>query len=223
LLLSADPGDFLDKVSTLDRIGARNSDRLRRLHEAQRVLDQYRADAGRRLSELKRTTTELKRHKKSVQRRLGTARRLLHRMTPEDRAAHERASRGTGRAPTPLVAGAASSARAAAAVGAVRSVVGSPYGWGQAGPNSFDCSGLTQWAYRQAGVAIPRTSQGQSAAGRRVSLAEARPGDLVVYRNDASHVAMYVGGGQVVHSPYPGSQVRYDPVGMMPVSAVTRP
>lgn len=223
LLLSAEPDTFLAKAATLDRIGARNTARLHRLREAQRVLEQYRAEADRRLAELERRRTDLKRHKKAVQRRLGSAQALLNAMSPEDRAAHQRASRGTGRAPAPLVAGAASSARAAAAVAAVRSAVGAPYSWGQAGPHAFDCSGLTQWAYAQAGVAVPRTSQGQASAGQRVPLSRARPGDLVVYRSDASHVAMYVGGGQVVHAPYPGAQVRYDPVGMMPVHSVTRP
>jgi peptidoglycan DL-endopeptidase CwlO len=223
LLLSTEPDDFLSKAATLDRIGARNTDRLQRLREAQRVLDQFRAEGGRKLAELERRQAELRGHKKDVRRRLGAARDLLNRMSPQQRAAHERASRGTGRAPAPLAAGAASSAWAAAAVAAVRGAVGSPYGWGQAGPHAFDCSGLTQWAYARAGVAIPRTSQGQAAVGQRVPLSQARPGDLVVYRSDASHVAMYVGGGKVVHSPYPGAQVRYDPVGMMPVSAVSRP
>ncbi len=72
------------------------------------------------------------------------------------------------------------------------------------------------------GVALPRTSQAQRYAGRQVPLSEARPGDLVLYRSDASHVAMYMGNGQVIHAPYPGAPVRYDPVGMMPVSSVTR-
>jgi cell wall-associated NlpC family hydrolase len=80
-----------------------------------------------------------------------------------------------------------------------------------------------QWAYAHAGVHLPRTSQEQRFAGRRVPLSQARPGDLVVYRSDASHVAMYVGNGQVIHAPYPGAAVRYDPVGMMPISSVTRP
>ncbi|MCR8579035.1 C40 family peptidase, partial [Streptomyces sp. Isolate_219] len=87
----------------------------------------------------------------------------------------------------------------------------------------FDCSGLTQWAYGRAGVSLPRTSQAQRGAGRQVPLGQAQPGDLVIYRSDASHVGMYVGNGQVVHAPYPGARVRYDPVGMMPISSVTRP
>ncbi|NEC07563.1 C40 family peptidase, partial [Streptomyces sp. SID7909] len=96
------------------------------------------------------------------------------------------------------------------------------YVWGANGPSGFDCSGLMQWAWAQAGVSLPRTSQAQRYAGHMVPLSEARPGDLVAYRADASHIAMYVGNGQVIHAPYPGAPVRYDPVGMMPVSSVTR-
>lgn len=116
----------------------------------------------------------------------------------------------------------AGSARAAAAVMAVQRALGLPYVWGANGPSGFDCSGLMQWAYAQAGVSLPRTSQAQRYAGRMVPLAQARPGDLVAYRADASHIGMYVGNGQVIHAPYPGAPVRYDPVGMMPVSSVTR-
>ncbi|MCL2733320.1 MAG: C40 family peptidase, partial [Actinomycetia bacterium] len=101
--------------------------------------------------------------------------------------------------------------------------LGAPYVWGATGPNAFDCSGLMLYAYRQAGIALPRTSQEQMNAGQRVPLDGIRPGDLVIYRADASHVAMYVGGGMVIHAPYPGARVRYDPIGMMPVTAVTRP
>ncbi|MGY9068333.1 C40 family peptidase, partial [Streptomyces sp. CAS3] len=103
------------------------------------------------------------------------------------------------------------------------SALGRPYVWGANGPSGFDCSGLMQWSYAHAGIQLPRTSQEQRFAGRRVPLSQARPGDLVVYRSDASHVAMYVGHGQVIHAPHPGAAVRYDPVGMMPISSVTRP
>ncbi|MEU3174060.1 C40 family peptidase, partial [Streptomyces sp. NPDC007000] len=122
----------------------------------------------------------------------------------------------------PVPDGAAASGRAAAAVAAARSALGKPYVWGANGPSGFDCSGLMQWSYAQAGIALPRTSQAQRHAGTQVPLAQARPGDLVVYRPDGSHVGMYTGNGQVIHAPYPGAPVRYDPVGMMPVSSVTR-
>ncbi|MCF6522974.1 NlpC/P60 family protein [Streptomyces sp. JJ36] len=220
LMLSEDPDGYLAKAATLDRISARQTGRLKELRDARRSLEQYRTEAARRLGELERRRAELRKHKSTVQRKLDAARRLLERLTPRERAARDRASRGEQR---DVVPAAAVSGRSAAAVAAVRRALGAPYGWGQAGPHSFDCSGLTQWAYAQAGVALPRTSQAQAGVGQRVPLSAARPGDLVFYRADASHVAMYVGNGQVVHAPYPGAAVRHDPVGMMPVSAVTRP
>ncbi|MGP3921600.1 NlpC/P60 family protein [Streptomyces sp. 8N616] len=226
LLLSSDPEGYLDKASTLDRIGNRQAGRLRALQEAQRSLRQQQEEARRTLAELARSRADLARRKKTVERRLAGAQDMLNSLTPEQRAAYTRASRSGGRADAAL-AGlwddlAPSSSRSAAAVAAARRAVGSPYVWGMAGPGGFDCSGLTYWSYAQAGVAIPRTSQGQRHAGRQVPLSQARPGDLVTYRSDASHVGMYVGNGQVVHAPYPGARVRYDPVGMIPGATVTR-
>ncbi|MET9664081.1 NlpC/P60 family protein [Streptomyces sp. NPDC006475] len=222
LLLSADPDSYLEKAATLDRISERQATALRDLQQAQRRLGQERAEAARDLVELERSRAAVAHHKRTVERKLGEARRLLDSLPPEDRADFDRASR-SGRGTLPELSGLApSSARAAAAVMAARNAVGRPYVWGANGPSGFDCSGLTQWSYAQAGVGLPRTSQAQRYAGRQVSLSEARPGDLVAYRSDASHIAMYMGNGQVVHAPYPGAPVRYDPVGMMPVSSVTR-
>ncbi|GAA2443684.1 NlpC/P60 family protein [Streptomyces macrosporus] len=221
LFLSSDPDDYLAKAATLDRINSRQTARLTAFQRATRTLDQRRAEARGKLAELRRQRELLRGHRESVQRKLGAAQRLLNRLPPEERAARERASRGTGRVGAAGTEGL--SPRAAAAVAAVRRAVGSPYAWGQAGPDAFDCSGLTSWAYAQAGVALPRTSQGQLHAGRHVPLERALPGDLVVYRSDAGHVGMYVGDGRVVHAPHPGARVRHDPVGMMPIAAVVRP
>ncbi|MCK7622168.1 NlpC/P60 family protein [Streptomyces sp. RS10V-4] len=225
LMLSERPESYLEKASALDRLSGTQARELHRLRSATRDLEQQRREAARKLAELEAGRTEVARHKKEVQRKLATARRLLNALPPHARAAYDRAARGDGREEgVPDLSGApAGSGRAAAAVAAVRAAVGAPYAWGSTGPAAFDCSGLTQWAYARAGVSLPRTSQAQRGAGRQVPLSQARPGDLVIYRSDASHVAMYVGNGQVVHAPYPGARVRYDPVGMMPVSAVTRP
>ncbi|MEE1928694.1 NlpC/P60 family protein [Streptomyces sp. TRM 70351] len=227
LLLSTEPDAYLDKAATLERISTRNAGELRALRGAQRLLDARRGEATRKLGALEEQRGELRRHKKSVQSKLAAARRLLNRLTAEEREERERRERasryGSRAAAAPPPAGPAASGRSGAALSAAQRVLGRPYAWGQAGPHAFDCAGLTQWAYRQAGVSLPRTSQAQARAGSRVPLAQARPGDLVIYRGDASHVAMYAGNGQVIHSPYPGAQVRYDPVGMMPVTAVTRP
>ncbi|MEU1676455.1 NlpC/P60 family protein [Streptomyces roseifaciens] len=232
LLLSSDPDGYLDRAATLDRVSDRQSEQLKALTEAQRALRQERSEAARMLGELERTRKAVEEHKRQVEGKLATARRLLNALPAADREAYARASRSDGTrqlerpdggAPGGLQDLAAASARGAAAAMAVRSAVGSPYAWGATGPGAFDCSGLMQWAYGRAGVGLPRTSQAQRNAGRHVPLSEARPGDLVIYRDDASHVGMYVGGGQVVHAPYPGARVRYDPANMMPISSVTRP
>ncbi|MFE3143561.1 NlpC/P60 family protein [Streptomyces scopuliridis] len=222
LLLSSDPDSYLDKASVLDRVGARQSGTLRELQQAQRRLGQVRMEAAHDLTELERSRAAVSRHKRTVERKLAEARRLLDSLPTADRDSYDRASRSDRGEGFTLLGGAPASARAAAAVRAARNAVGRPYVWGANGPSGFDCSGLTQWSYAQAGVGLPRTSQAQRYAGRQVSLSAARPGDLVAYRDDASHIGMYVGNGQVIHAPYPGASVRYDPVGMMPVSSVTR-
>ncbi|MEU6271369.1 NlpC/P60 family protein [Streptomyces populi] len=222
LLFSADPDDYLDKASVLDRIGTRQAGELRDLRLALRELAQKREEADGKLAELERSRTAVARNKRVIEDKLARAKRLLDSLPYADRAAYDRASRSVRTGLAGLGDSVASSSRAAAAVAAARSAIGRPYVWGANGPGGFDCSGLMQWSYAHAGVGLPRTSQAQRFAGRRIPLSQARPGDLVTYRSDASHVGMYVGGGQVIHAPYPGAPVRYDPVGMMPISSVTR-
>nr|WSX52271.1 NlpC/P60 family protein [Streptomyces sp. NBC_00974] len=228
LMLSDNPDEYLAKASALDRLTDRQARQLDELRSEQRRLGQEREEASRKLAELDALRSEVAKEKRAVTAKLAAARGLLNAMPTGERADFERASRAGGRPdalPDLSVPGSLgpSSGRAATAVMAARSAVGRPYVWGSTGPSGFDCSGLMVWSYRQAGVSLPRTSQAQRHAGRQVPLSQARPGDLVTYRSDASHVGMYVGNGQVVHAPYPGARVRYDPVGMMPVSSVTRP
>ncbi|MFI7273405.1 NlpC/P60 family protein [Streptomyces sp. NPDC049879] len=244
LMLSDDPESYLERAGAFQRASDRRTGELRDLFAALRTLDRERAEADDRLAELDAQKQALEERKEAVQRRLDEARAEYERLTARERAEREeraqreerpdrasRTARDRRSAPAPVpaatpgeaAAAPAASGRAATAVAAAVGAVGLPYGWGQAGPSAFDCSGLVQWAWARAGVALPRTSQAQAGAGRRVSLAAAQPGDIVVYRSDASHVALYVGGGQVVHAPYPGANVRYDPVGMMSVSGVVRP
>ena len=222
LLFSDDPADYLDKASVLDRISARQAGQLKELQSAMRELAQERAEAAGKLAELERSRKAVISHKRTVEHKLARARELLNSLPYAERAAYDRASR-SGRDDIPDLSGVVPpDSRAAAAIAAARSALGKPYVWGATGPSGFDCSGLMQWSYAHAGVHLPRTSQEQRYAGHQVPLSQAQPGDLVVYRSDASHVAMYVGNGQVIHAPYPGAPVRYDPVNMMPVSSVTR-
>lgn len=109
---------------------------------------------------------------------------------------------------------------------AVRNAVrqlGKPYQWGAEGPRSYDCSGLTSWAWDRAGTPIPRTSQEQWAKLPRVPLDALRPGDLVVYFPEATHVALYLGDGLVVQAPHPGARVKVSPLAANPVLGAVRP
>lgn len=105
---------------------------------------------------------------------------------------------------------------------AAKSKIGAPYVYGAAGPNAFDCSGLTSWAYAQAGKSIPRTSQAQANAGQKVAINQLQPGDVVVYYGGASHVAIYAGNGQIIDALNSGTPVGYRPLNMMPIHSAVR-
>jgi cell wall-associated NlpC family hydrolase len=99
---------------------------------------------------------------------------------------------------------------AGAAIAEAQRQLGKPYVWGAAGPNAFDCSGLTAWAWRAGGVSLPHFSGAQYSSTTHVSMSAIQPGDLIFYESPDQHVALYVGGGQIIHAPHAGAVVRYD-------------
>lgn len=101
--------------------------------------------------------------------------------------------------------------------------IGKPYEWGAEGPKTYDCSGLTSEAWGHAGTPIPRTSEEQWARLPRVPLKELRPGDLVIYFPEATHVAMYLGDGKVVQAPRTGEKVQVSPIASYPILGAVRP
>jgi cell wall-associated NlpC family hydrolase len=106
----------------------------------------------------------------------------------------------------------ASSSRGADAVRWAEKALGRPYVWAASGPDSFDCSGLTMWAYGHAGVSLPHSSRAQIGYGSRVSRDNLEPGDLVFFGSPIHHVGIYIGGGKMVHSPHTGDVVSIDPI-----------
>jgi peptidoglycan DL-endopeptidase CwlO len=112
---------------------------------------------------------------------------------------------------------------------AARTRLGDPYVWGATGPSSFDCSGLTQWAYAHGGIQLPRVAADQWNAGPHVTLAELLPGDLLFWATDLSnpatihHVALYIGGGMMLAAPHTGDVVKVQPVYMQGYIGATRP
>ncbi len=102
----------------------------------------------------------------------------------------------------------APNANAQTAVDAALSQVGKPYQYGAAGPDAYDCSGLTMWSWAQAGVSLPHNSGAQYSATPRVDRSDLAPGDLLFFGSPIHHAGMYIGNGQMVEAPYSGQQVR---------------
>ncbi|GAA4687892.1 hypothetical protein GCM10023215_24630 [Pseudonocardia yuanmonensis] len=113
-------------------------------------------------------------------------------------------------------------AKRASALSTALAQVGKPYRYGAAGPSAFDCSGLTSFAFKKAGISIPRTSRAQSTVGTPVSKGSLQPGDLVFFYKPVSHVAIYIGNGQVVHASTSGQPVKIGSLNAMPFSGARR-
>ncbi|MFD5649420.1 MULTISPECIES: NlpC/P60 family protein [unclassified Streptomyces] len=215
LFLSADPDNYLDKASTLDQLSGQQVEALKKIQVKQRDLAQQRSEASEKLKDLSATRTELGKKKKEVQGKLSSAQKLLNTLTAQEKAAlqeeQQRSNRASERQVLTGGKSTPASGRAGAAFAAAQGKIGTPYVYGATGPSSFDCSGLTSWAYAQAGVGIPRTSQAQANYGTRISSSsQLQVGDLVFFFSDLHHVGLYAGNGQVLHAPRTGTNVRYE-------------
>ncbi|TXS05795.1 NlpC/P60 family protein [Streptomyces sp. col6] len=226
LALSSDPDQYLRRATYAEQAGERRATEVRSVRRQVAEIAQVRAEAAGKLTVLAAKQAALKEHRATVQAKLAEARRLLARLTPAERAAYDASEdgRGPGHADrsAPRGAVAAPNPRAAQAVAFAYSALGKPYVWGATGPASFDCSGLTQAAWRSAGVSLPRTTYTQINAGQRVPRSQLAPGDLVFFYSGISHVGLYIGNGKMIHAPRPGAPVRVAPIDEMPFAGATR-
>jgi cell wall-associated NlpC family hydrolase len=147
---------------------------------------------------------------------------VSHVEAPQYKTVAASARHAAAAAPQPAAKPAADepSSIAAEAIDAAESKLGKPYVWGATGPNSFDCSGLMQYAFEQAGKDLPRTSAAQSQVGQEVSMDDLKPGDLIFLYSPVSHVVMYVGNGKVIEAPNSGEDVKYTPLSKIEKNAV---
>ncbi|MGW0910223.1 NlpC/P60 family protein [Streptomyces sp. NPDC002784] len=230
LLLARDPQHALDQGHVIGQLARERAETVGRLTGSERKADALARKARTALDRQLALTERHKRDRDAVEGRLEDVEELLVSLTPEqlsEVAALER--KGISKAQRTLVtSGALSSERKASGAGdrAVRYALrqlGKPYQWGAEGPRTFDCSGLTSRAWSHAGTAIPRTSQEQWARLPRVPLKELRPGDLVIYHRDATHVALYLGKGKVIEAPRTGEKIKVSPMAAHPVLGAVRP
>ncbi|WUH91401.1 NlpC/P60 family protein [Streptomyces sp. NBC_00433] len=234
LALSSTPDTYLARASYLDQAGTQQSTALAQLAVQQRDIAATRARAQDKLAALRDARARVADHERTVKAKLAAAQALLAQLTAAQRAA---VAAGEGPAPAsgepatanrdtvrvPFASVSAPSPRAARAVAFAYGALGLPYVWGATGPHAYDCSGLTQAAWRAAGVSLPRTTDTQINAGSRVPRSRLQPGDLVFFYSGASHVGIYIGGGNMIHAPHPGASVRVAPISEMPFAGAVRP
>ncbi len=235
LFMARSPEEFLDALDTTRR----GQDATRRLltetESAKAELEKYVKAADERWKRLKDERKKKDEAKKEIEARLDAAKKLESRLEEKERERlrqieeeKARQAQRTWLASDALKGVSLKDAGSATEIGRravafATAQIGKDYVWGAVGPDTYDCSGLTSRAWATAGLGIPRTSQEQWRQLPKVDVRDMRPGDLIIYFSDASHVAMYVGDGMMVHAPRPGRQVTMAGAGSMPILGVVRP
>ncbi|GAA3297763.1 C40 family peptidase [Streptomyces cinereospinus] len=204
-----------------------------KLADARELLSRLTAEEKARLAaiekekqeEAERRAAELARQQAAEQRRLEAARQEQEQVQ-ESAGGGSSTATGDPSGSGTSVPDSAYGTKAEKALAFARAQIGKPYVWGATGPDSYDCSGLTQAAWKAADVSLPRTTYDQVNAGTTVSLAAALPGDLIFFYDDITHVGLYIGNGMMIHAPKPGAYVREESVyydGESSIHSVVRP
>ncbi|MFJ3671965.1 C40 family peptidase [Streptomyces sp. NPDC090106] len=231
LMLSDNPTQFLDGAGRVIQGQRATKGLIAEMTRTQEDLEQYAADASAQWDKLEANRKAKATAKKKVQKQIKAAEELESKLEKEEKerlakleqeAAYQAQTAWLDSGILDEIQGEASE-QGKKAVAYATAQLGKPYEWGAEGPGSYDCSGLTSQAWADAGTAIPRTSQEQWKQLQHVDVEDMRPGDLIIYNSDASHVAMYIGDGAIIHAPRPGRTVTIAGAGSMPILAVVRP
>lgn len=202
--------DFQHKMTVLSAVNTWEVSIMEDLEiadqKAARLTESLRSDAAQRRTTLKALGAK----RAELDLKIAQQRNLLAR---SDAAAAARVTK-TIKTPRPTIdfANLPASPRARIAVQTAYEQIGKPYRYGAAGPNSFDCSGLTMFVWGRAGVSIPHGTRAQYNATKRVARADLQPGDIVYYFGQWRHAGLYIGGGKMIHSVHPGVNVRIDSI-----------
>ncbi|MEU8999728.1 NlpC/P60 family protein [Streptomyces caniferus] len=231
LMLNVDPEGFLDNA-TLARKGQLAAKRMiSQLSHLEGDLEDYSDSATERWEKLEANRKKKESARRDIKKKIDEAKKLESRLAAkekdrlkklEDEQAFKQQQKWLDSGVLKDISNKAS-ALGKKAISYATAQIGKDYVWGAEGPDTFDCSGLTLRAWQAGDRTIPRTSQEQWRQLPRVALKDMRPGDLIIYFSDASHVGMYLGDGAIVHAPRPGRQVTITGAGSMPILGVVRP
>ncbi len=221
VLTSKSPNEYLDRASAIDMLARDNDKAIQafsnaraQAENAERQVQDARNRAAAAEADAARIEGDMAQRKGAMDAQIAKVKQQYASLSQKEKSALSDDGPSAG-----LLGG---SGAAITATNAALGKQGSPYEWGATGPDSFDCSGLVQWAYKQAGVSLPRSTYSQESAGSSVSQDSLKPGDLMFF-NGGEHVGIYVGGGKVVHAPTEGENVKvtqYQYIGS--VSAIRR-
>jgi cell wall-associated NlpC family hydrolase len=219
LILADNPDEFLDNLAAQEALSTQKGDMLAHFSTVAKKLALREKQVQKQFAAVASDQKQAAKEENTVDARVADAEDLLSHLKAErrERLASE-PSRSAVRTTSAPVSGAAG-----VAVDFALDQVGDAYVYGAAGPDAWDCSGLTMGAWGAAGVSLPHSSSAQMSSGTPVSYEELQPGDLVFYYQPVSHVALYIGNGQIVHASNPSDPVNVASVDSMPYSGAVRP
>ncbi|MEU5123727.1 C40 family peptidase [Streptomyces asoensis] len=231
LMLSDDPSEFLDGAGRVRQGERATKGLIGELSRTQQDLVQYSKDASAQWKKLEAGRKTKAAAQKRIEKQISAAEKLRSQLEKKEKERLEQLEAKVAQEAQTAWLGtgvldeinSAASVQGKQAVQFATAQIGKPYVWGAEGPKAFDCSGLTSEAWRSAGRPIPRTSQEQWKQLPHIAIEDMRPGDLIIYFDDASHVALYVGDGSIIHAPRPGHTVTLAGAGSMPILGVVRP
>ncbi|MDU0478086.1 NlpC/P60 family protein [Staphylococcus chromogenes] len=227
-IINADgPQNAIDRSAYLTAYTKKAQEALARQAELSKVAAEAHGEASRKqaelnfqISDLRIRRGEMEKQERELKDRIEKIQKRVDGLSKEER---ERWEKKNGPVAAYSLAGVTGThAEGMKALEAAMTKLGSPYGWGAAGPTEFDCSGLVVWSYAQQGKTLPRTSQAQMAGGTPVSRADLQPGDVVGYYPGATHVGIYAGNGKLVHASDYGIPVQVVDVDSMPFYGARR-
>ena len=218
LILADNPDEFLNNLAAQEALSDQKGDMLIHFSTVAKKLALREKQVHKQVAALADDQKRAAKADNTVDAKVSKAEDLLSHLKAERRERLSEPSRSAVRTTAAPVSGSAS-----VAVNFAMDQIGDAYVYGAAGPDAWDCSGLTMGAWGAAGVSLPHSSSAQMSSGTPVSYDALQPGDLVFYYQPVSHVAMYIGNGQIVQASNPSDPVNVADVDSMPYSGAVRP
>ena len=212
------PQQLLDQMSLLEFLGSRTAHQIKSLDQATASVKAAETAAAKSAGKARAVTdqanavrTDLRKKQSTLSGSIAQVTQAFAQLSAKDRRAYVGSPFPPG-FDVDVMLKSLPKGSSASALAAALTRIGDPYVWGATGPSSFDCSGLVQWAFRQIGKSLPRTSEQQAQAGIPVDEKDLQPGDVVTFYSDVSHVGIYAGNGNIIHASTFGVPVAVAPM-----------